>query len=223
MSAFNFNINITAPECVFEIAYEDKWRLIMMMPAYMIGAVFVFNWLMAFSKKFFFNQHGKNIYSHSHQSVGVALTIMYYIYLNLSMTALEIFNCGLQERLDERTGEMVGDGKQYMQETNWVCYEEGSLQVVLIPHAIVAFCVYTIGFPVFCAFFLFNKENAKKCRKDQILRALGTGHTRPTNPECYDFRKRYHRLYYYYKPDKWYWMLVILARKVSKVVHQARK
>ena len=213
LSAFNFNINITAPECVFEVAYEDKWRMIMMMPCFMIGVVFVYNWGYAFAKKFFFNQNGKKLYSHSHQAVGVALTIMYYIYLNLSMTALEIFNCGTQELEDPRTGEIVSDGKQYMAATNWVCYEEGSLQVFLIPYAVLALCLYTLGFPLFCGLFLFNKENAKKAREDQLLRAMNLGYDKKTNPNCYEFRKRYHRLYYYYKPDKWYWMLIVLGRK----------
>ena len=28
LSAFNFNIDITAPECVFEVAYEVKWQMV---------------------------------------------------------------------------------------------------------------------------------------------------------------------------------------------------
>ena len=93
------------------------------------------------------------------------------MYLNLSMTALEIFNCGKQVLEDPLTGEMVTDGKQYMQATNWVCYEKGSMQTVLIPYALAALGVYTFGFPAWCAKFLFTKENAKKAREDQILRA----------------------------------------------------
>ena len=135
LSAFNFNINITAPECAFELAYEDKWRMIMAMPALMLGSVFIFNWVMVLLNKFVLNKRGKDIYAHSYRAFGIAVTIMYYIYLNLSMTALEVFNCSVIELEDPLTGELVSDGKQYMQETNWVCYEEGSLQVFLIPYA----------------------------------------------------------------------------------------
>jgi len=95
---------------------------------------------------------------------------------------------------DPRTGEMVSDGKQYMQATNWVCYEEDSLQVTLIPIALLALAVYTVGFPIACAYLLFSKENAKKAREDQILRAQDLGHNRKTNPNCFEFRLRYHRL-----------------------------
>merc|ERR1711871_780070 len=43
----------------------------------------------------------------------------------------------------------------------------------------------------------------------------GFGDEPRTNPRAYHIRVRYHKLYYYYKPGKTYWMLVILARKVG--------
>ncbi|GMH47860.1 hypothetical protein TrRE_jg8833, partial [Triparma retinervis] len=57
------------------------------------------------------------------------------------------------------------------------------------------------------------KEMARKCRQDQILRAQDLGFTRKTNPHCYEHRLRYSKLYYYYKPNCWYWTLVVLLRK----------
>ena len=51
----------------------------------------------------------------------------------------------------------------------------------------------------------------------ECVRALtlvsGTGETRLTNPHCYDFRKRYSKLYYQFKPDQYYWILVVISRK----------
>jgi len=213
LSAFNFNINITAPECAFELAYEDKWRMIMIMPAFIMSGVVVYNYARIFLNKFVFNKHGKDIYAHSYRSWGIAVTIMYYIYLNLSMTALEIFNCSIVELEDPMTGEMVSDGKQYMMETNWECYEEGSLQISLIPHAIVAIAVYTVGYPLYVAYILLSPESARKAREDQILRAQDLGYTRKTNPHCYEHRLCYGKLYYYYKPKCWYWTLMVLIKK----------
>jgi len=49
--------------------------------------------------------------------------------------------------------------------------------------------------------------------EDQLLRAKETGDTRLSNPHAYDLRKRYHKVYYHFKPDYWFWILVILGRK----------
>ena len=215
LSAFNFNINITAPECAFELAYEDKWRMILIMPGFLFVAVLIYNYVMIFVNKMILNKHGKDIHAHTHKSFGLVVTIMYYIYLSLSMTALEVFNCSTVELEDPLTGEIVSDGKQYMSETNWVCYESGSLQVSLIPYALGALGFYSLGYPAFCAYTLLNKNNAKLAREDQILRADGKGFTKKDNPHCWEFRLRYGKLYYYFKPNKWYWVLVVLFRKFA--------
>jgi hypothetical protein len=218
LSAFNFNINITAPECAFELAYEDKWKMIMVMPGFLLGLVVVYNVIRTFLNKVVLNKHGPEIYAHSHKSVGMVVTILYYIYLSLSMNALEVFNCSVVELEDPLTGEIVSDGKQYMSETNWVCYEEGSLQMSLVPYACVGLAVYTVGYPAFCAFVLMNAENARLARGDQILRADDEGFEKPQSREhrpMWEFRMRYGKLYYYFKPSKWYWVLVVLFRKFS--------
>jgi len=60
---------------------------------------------------------------------------------------------------------------------------------------------------------LIIRKNKDKIKEDQLLRAKGLGDTRETNPNCYDFRKRYHKLYYYFKPGKQYWIFYIILRK----------
>ncbi|GMH57924.1 hypothetical protein TrST_g5907 [Triparma strigata] len=215
LSAFNFNINITAPECVFEIAYDDKWKMIMMIPVGLWAIVLVYNKLVWFYKKFIAHKNKKKRHSHKDKTIGVCIAIMYYIYLNLSMTALEVFNCSTQELEDPLTGEIVSDGKQYMQETNWECYVSDSKQMELVPYACVALAIYTVGYPIFVATILLDRKNAAMAREDQVLRAQDLGHTKATNPNCWEFRTRYYKLYYYYKPSHWYWMLVILGRKFS--------
>jgi hypothetical protein len=48
---------------------------------------------------------------------------------------------------------------------------------------------------------------------DQLLRAKGLGDDRLDNPRYYTFRKTWSKMYYHFRPEKWYWELVILARK----------
>ena len=220
LSAFNFNINITAPECVFEVAYDDKWKMIMSMPLVLFGLVFVYNWSLVFWKKCVKNKSGRKVHSHSSKSIGAATAIMYYVYMNLSMTALEVFNCGVQELEDPLTGELVSDGKQYMSETNWVCYEPGGDHAKLVPLAIICIIVYTCGYPCYMAYVLLSPKNRDMAISDQVLRAMDKGNKKFESPslEHFEFRQRYYKLYYYYKPDKWYWMLVVLGRKFSVAV-----
>jgi hypothetical protein len=125
--------------------------MIMIMPGFLLGAIFVYNYAMIFVNKTILNKHGKDIFAHSHRTIGIGVTVMYYIYLSLSMNALEVFNCSTVELEDPLTGEIVSDGKMYMSETNWVCYEKGSLQVSasIYPHPATIPSIYTsLSFPL---------------------------------------------------------------------------
>ncbi len=42
----------------------------------------------------------------------------------------------------------------------------------------------------------------------------GRGSTRLENPNCYGLRKMFHKMYYHFRPDYWYWIVVILGRKL---------
>ena len=47
---------------------------------------------------------------------------------------------------------------------------------------------------------------------DQLLRAKGSGTDRLSNPVAYDFRRRYGRSYYQFKPDyAYFWVLLIFG------------
>merc|ERR1712196_320733 len=56
--------------------------------------------------------------------------------------------------------------------------------------------------------------NRKIIFEDQLLAAQDRGEKPISNPN-YAFRKRYAALYKNFKPDKWYWILCILARKLA--------
>jgi hypothetical protein len=89
--------------------------------------------------------------------------------------------------------------------------KSGGLHLQLLPWAIIAAVAYLVLYPALVgAIMMRNKEVLKL---DQLLFCLGTGDTRATNPTGYQFRKKYRKLYYYFKPGKWYWILLIIGRK----------
>ena len=50
------------------------------------------------------------------------------------------------------------------------------------------------------------------------MRAHELQDLKTSNKKTYDFRKRYHKLYYHFKPQKVHWMLVIILRKLGIAV-----
>ena len=70
---------------------------------------------------------------------------------------------------------------------------------------------YTFGYPLLVLGILY--KNRYRVMEDQLLRAEDMGKTRLENPHCYDLRKMYHKLYYHFRPDCWFWILLVLSRK----------
>ncbi len=60
------------------------------------------------------------------------------------------------------------------------CGKPGGVQVRLLPLAIIGLVVYVLGYPLVVGFILYR--NRDQMREDQLLRAMGTGSTRLTNP-----------------------------------------
>jgi hypothetical protein len=83
----------------------------------------------------------------------------------------------------------------------------------MFPFALVALLLYTVTIPV--CMFLFMRRNKAAIKTDQILRVQGLGDDRMSNPNYYTFRQSYSKLYYHFKPGRWYWELVIYARKAA--------
>ena len=108
-----------------------------------------------------------------------------------------------------------------------VCNDPNGLQVQLQPWAWAGFWIYSIGFPVYV--FWITWYYRVQIKLDQLLRVHDLGDTRETSVSnfrftprmfrsqirsTYEIRKKYHKLYYHFKPGKVYWMLVILIRKL---------
>ena len=142
------------------------------------------------------------------------MLLIYMVYLSCTTRALEVFNCSPTD---------PDDGWEYVGFTDLSCdggglcrcWDPEHLPFKLMAPSLLAIAIYTLGFPLFL-FWLLRFGNRKTLLKeDQILRASGLGDSLATNPRAFHMRVRYHKMYYYYKPGKSYWMLVILARKVG--------
>ena len=147
----------------------------------------------------------------SSRVVGTSMIMVYYLYLSLTRRALEIFNCNPVQ---------PDDGYLYTSFTSLKCsggglcrcYDATHVQSGLVLPAVIALLVYTLGFPAFVIFVV--RTNKQAVKHDQILRALGTGDDETTNP-YYFVRRRYHKMYYHFKPGKIYWMAIIIFRKTG--------
>ena len=230
LSVFRFDNVFTAPECKFAIDYFGNWISIMTFPMILFVLAHLLSIVMTFVRKRFFNTPRKNASSHMHQILGIMIVTLYFSYMKLTMTALEVFDCS-DERNRVPSDELdsgnefgatndaeSGIKSQYMSITNWVCFDKNSKQVVLLPFAAVAIFVYGIGFPLYLSNILLRKKNRRRAREDQILRAQNLGSTLETNRRCYQFRQCYGCIYSMYKPEFWYWVIVVLVKKLILIV-----
>jgi hypothetical protein len=89
---------------------------------------------------------------------------------------------------------------------------ETGMHIKMIPWALACCICYSLAFPLFL-YFKFEK-NKTVIFEDQLLAAQDRGDRPETNPN-FKFRKRYSTMYKNYKPSHWYWVLVLLAKKLA--------
>jgi len=212
-SVFNFNIDITAPECVVpDLPFSVKWYGTMFLPMGCFGVllcVHVYNIVRKVA-----DGRRSDLNKHVHILVAAMFTAMYYMYLTLTRKALDIFNCNPV---------VPDDGYTYTVFTSIECdgglcrcWEEGGLQLSLVPTAAILFCLYSVGYPL--TVFMILRKNKDLIKEDQLLRAKEVGNDRISNPNAYEVRKKYHKLYYHFKPGKTYWVTYIICRKFGIAV-----
>lgn len=102
---------------------------------------------------------------------------------------MDVFNCSPQ------LPNIVG--KSFNEAMAAPCWEGEHARVV--PFAVIGLVVYVIGFPAATAWVL--RKHRELIKEDQLLRAMDVGRDRRTNPNAYELRKRYHKLYYLFKPS----------------------
>jgi hypothetical protein len=210
-SAFNLNIELVAPECAIpSFGFVMKWFATMSLPLVMVSLFLVVFVVQLLFKLCCRNNKGvfKNkLWSHADPLVSMVVTGMYVLYLTLTRSTLDVFNC---------SPVFPPDGQEYLSgQTDIVCWKS-AVHLLLVPFGIVALAVYVIGFPLFA--YLFTNRFKLMIRADQILRAKGVNPLSEHMPEhLARFRRRWHRLYYMFKPGTATkpWIVVLILRKAA--------
>ena len=117
-------------------------------------AVLLFLW-----KYFVLKQRSKGTAtSHVSPLLGTFLMIMFYLYIFLTKTSLDIFNCNPTTPDDHQ--------HTYLAVVFVPCYVPGGMQMQLFPLAIIATAIYTAGFPG--TLFYFLVKNRALIVEDQV-------------------------------------------------------
>ena len=200
LSIFQINLDITAPECAIpDVKYAQKWFVIESLPLF-LGAMLLLIYLVKTAFDRIMHKAAKHRGTHTPTLVAMGQLMMYYLYLLLTRTTFDAFNCQPTD---------PSDGKLYLEVDFIECYSPEH-NVFFYPALFFALPAYTIAYPVFVYWHL--SRNKDKVKTDQLLRAMGIGDIKSTNPH-HSFRLMYHKLYYHFKPGKWYWLLAIIFRK----------
>ena len=134
--------------------------------------------------------------------ISLFVSMTYFLYLIITRAALEIWNC-------EPT--IPPTGKYFMMAApEEQCYTNNNLRDRLLPLANTALLFYTVGFPFVIA--IFFKKNEVTIKVDQTHRAHGRNEYKAVNPAYY-FSKKFSKLYSPFKPQYYWWCLLIIARK----------
>ena len=211
---FNFNIDVATPECLLPgvFTYEHKFfGTLLLLP---ISIVFLLvSWAgHCCYRKIILHRSIDKLYSS--KLVGTFLLCVYFMFLSCTTRALEIMNCSPTD---------PDDGWTYTTFTDTKCDGGGlcrcgdpeHLPLQLLPYAVAAILIYTIGFPVLLFWILRCGGRKNLIKEDQILRAAGVGDSLNTNGRAFYIRVKFHKMYYYFKPGKTYWLLYILTRKAG--------
>merc|ERR1719424_1830361 len=138
------------------------------------------------------------------QTISMLVTLVYFLFVILTKTAVGVFNCESPE---------PPTGKTYMDDLPLEeCWVPNGVHSRLVAPGIILFLIYCLGFPVVVGTTLYRMRDVVK--EDQLLRARKRGDSYETNPH-YVFRKRFGRLYYQYRPEYYWWLLVIIFRKFA--------
>jgi hypothetical protein len=180
MSAFNFNLDLIAPECAIpSVNVVDKWLAIELLPLLAMAVFMILHAVKTLHKLLCTTKtKGPKLTSHVPVMISTLIVIIRTLYLYLTRTTLDVFNC---------IPTVPSDGNTYMEgQIGIVCWQPGSDQMMLLPFGIVALLLYTVSLPL--AALLFMRHKREVIKYDQILRAKGLGDDRTTN-KYYRFRK----------------------------------
>jgi hypothetical protein len=219
VSAAAFNLQALAPECAMQFSVIEKWLILQSMPFVLLGttlsaaaAAATVEWVQERYKR------RKNIYGvvvrrkRGVQSAatlndtlfGVFFAGLYYVYFSCVRNSMTIFNCTLH------SGTLTVSS-----EPSVLCTMDDPVYAYLYPWSVACICVYGLGIP--CIFVFVLRTYRNEIRADQVLRASGVGDDAGENPQLF-VRKRYQKLYNDFRPEFFYWRLVMILRKFLLVM-----
>lgn len=227
-SVTSLNLDVAAPECAGGgLTPEGKWFITMLAPLGVAALLWVQVMLKSIrikSKARAIEARRKNpkpgvppppkydVQENLDKAVGGAmasfLSFFILVYLNLTKKAFDVFNCEPGDPPDDA----VNPTRFMAMEPDQICFNPQFIHVRLLPWALAFAVTYSFAFPVFVLFKM--KSNKKIVFEDQLLAAQERGESPVSNPN-YGFRLRYSKLYKNFKPDKSYWIIVTLLRKLG--------
>ena len=134
--------------------------------------------------------------------VGFYLLMLNFLYLMLAKKGFEVQEC------------TDLDGAQKLSVDAAVACE-GEEYEMAVMFGWVAVFFYGLGIPLLFMIIIFHARHQMKV--DQALRIRNMAGSRDTNP-YYDMQKRFRRLYFKFRPECYYWLLVHIAKKLMIVL-----
>jgi hypothetical protein len=185
----------------------QKWSVIMAIPlgVYLITAMVHF--VLILYRLLFKRQPRKTACADAgSMAMSSILSIFYLMYIYLAKNVFDVMTCVPADPPDGLTYMTAGSAAMEP------CGKPGGTQMSLLPYAIAALLVYVLGYPVGLAIFYFYRS--EQIMLDQLLRAKGVGDDLLTNPYALQVRRTCSRAYYAFKPDYFWWALVVILRKL---------
>ena len=155
-------------------------------------------------KKLYLHVNRQYLWSHTPTLVSTSVVMFRVLYLYLTRTSFDVLNCTSTDPPEFRDPINKRDPIEYMSGMiEYPCWEPHSWQVFLFPFGLGTLVLYAGVLPGLAMWHL--RRNRVATKTDQILRAQGIGDDKLTNPRFLVFRQMWSKLYYHFKPGKWYW------------------
>jgi hypothetical protein len=192
------SFEVTSPECSVKLSYVTKWYMIQSIPVVLAVVLLTVHYSLYMNKKVH-GRHGADKYKHVSQLISLYLNTCYFLFIYITKTTLQVFSC-----------EEKGGGRYYLRaDPSIPCF--GSSYETMTTTALTSVALFSFGYPV--ALVLVLSYHRKQIMQDQVLWSKGLG-DKEENPNYY-IRKKYGKLYQQFKPHEFYWVVVLLFRKLS--------
>jgi hypothetical protein len=213
MSAASINLDLVAAECWVGRSPDFRMLGVLILPIIAV-AFALFTYVTILALKLCMGPNNKSLHGHLPPIINYLVLVLWFLYFPFIRACLEPFNC---VPTNPPTVNQDGTPVEYLQVVFEQCHQPGGLQERLLVPAIVGIVVFVVGFPLTlgCAMLRWRHLIAE----DQLLRAVGTGDTRRTNPNARWLRRTLGSVYKIYKPGcEWVLLLTFVRRAIVAVL-----